>query len=498
MIILYSVILVIIVVIWIWSQLRKPVLPTTEQGYSKPFLASAVMLYRWAGCIRNLMPRGGDGGNRVQKNRKLAANLQTLYPGESSDSQLYRFRVETISTIFLLAFLGSALGLLLAIVAIDQGVLEDGNVIYRSEYAGANVNVNLTAGINVNEEIKEEFAFPVSVSARIYSETEANELFEKMSLEIDELILAENDKPEHILKPISFMKNVPGYPFSISWECSNYELLDSDGIVHNRDLDAPELITITADCSYEHNHWYLVRTLQICPEELSLQEKMLRELEDTFNDIDQSSASERYMTLPSSISYGDIDWKENISDDSGLAILITILISLLVPVFKESEITGSLKKRSKDLLIEYPSFVSKLTLYMGAGMSVRNCFLRMGRENAKKDKKKRTSLGNELMISAHELEMGIPELEVYEKFGKRCANREYMRFSALLTQNLRKGSTDLVSLLQKESDDAFVIRKNEARKLGEEASTKLLLPMVMMLAVVMVIIMVPAYMSFSS
>ncbi len=73
-----------------------------------------------------------------------------------------------------------------------------------------------------------------------------------------------------------------------------------------------------------------------------------------------------------------------------------------------------------------------------------------------------------------------------------------MRFSALLIQNMKKGRTDLIGMLKEESEDAFTLRKNEARKLGEEASTKLLLPMVMMLTVVMIIIMVPAYMSFSS
>jgi len=34
------------------------------------------------------------------------------------------------------------------------------------------------------------------------------------------------------------------------------------------------------------------------------------------------------------------------------------------------------------------------------------------------------------------------------------------------------------------------------RKLGEEAGTKLLLPMILMLLVVMVMIMIPAYMAF--
>ena len=43
---------------------------------------------------------------------------------------------------------------------------------------------------------------------------------------------------------------------------------------------------------------------------------------------------------------------------------------------------------------------------------------------------------------------------------------------------------------------AFEQRKNQARRLGEEASTKLLLPLFMMLLIVMVMITVPAFLAF--
>ena len=44
---------------------------------------------------------------------------------------------------------------------------------------------------------------------------------------------------------------------------------------------------------------------------------------------------------------------------------------------------------------------------------------------------------------------------------------------------------------------AFEERKNMAKKYGEEAGTKMLFPMIVMLVVVMGIIMLPAVMAFS-
>lgn len=47
--------------------------------------------------------------------------------------------------------------------------------------------------------------------------------------------------------------------------------------------------------------------------------------------------------------------------------------------------------------------------------------------------------------------------------------------------------------LREENDNAIREQINRSRQIGEEASTKLLVPMVMMLGIVMVIIMIPAF-----
>ena len=55
----------------------------------------------------------------------------------------------------------------------------------------------------------------------------------------------------------------------------------------------------------------------------------------------------------------------------------------------------------------------------------------------------------------------------------------------------------MVNLLRTEAVEAFHERKEAAKRLGEEASTKLIVPMAIMLFIVLVIIMIPALLSFS-
>ena len=101
----------------------------------------------------------------------------------------------------------------------------------------------------------------------------------------------------------------------------------------------------------------------------------------------------------------------------------------------------------------------------------------------------------EMLLTRRELEDGMGESLAYERFGERCGLASYRRFASILTQNLKKGTVGIGRILAKESEDAFSQRKTMAQRLGEEAGTKLLFPMLMMMVVIMVILVVPACMT---
>ena len=102
----------------------------------------------------------------------------------------------------------------------------------------------------------------------------------------------------------------------------------------------------------------------------------------------------------------------------------------------------------------------------------------------------------EMLIVSYEMQSGVSEVKCYENFGKRCKENLYIKLGVLLSQNLKKGSQNVSVLLDEEMRNTLEVRKNLAKKLGEEAGTKLLLPMILMLAVVLIILIFPAFLSF--
>ena len=100
-----------------------------------------------------------------------------------------------------------------------------------------------------------------------------------------------------------------------------------------------------------------------------------------------------------------------------------------------------------------------------------------------------------MRLTLREMNSGVPEAGAYENFGRRCSLPAYIKLGSLLSQNLKKGSKGLNALLEHEAVLSMEQHKMAVRKLGEKASVKMLLPMILMFGVVLIILMVPAFLS---
>ncbi len=179
------------------------------------------------------------------------------------------------------------------------------------------------------------------------------------------------------------------------------------------------------------------------------------------------------------------------------AFYLCLVVLVLLPAFWRRERQEKLKERESQLLLDYPELVNKVMLLLSAGLTVRGCLERIGEEYCSRIRKggERKYVYEEICFSLQEMEHGVSETMALESFGKRCRLLPYLRFASMLNQNIRKGSEGLISLLEVEAVEAFEKRKEQVKIMGETAGTKLLLPMVLMLGVVMVIIVVPAFMT---
>lgn len=92
---------------------------------------------------------------------------------------------------------------------------------------------------------------------------------------------------------------------------------------------------------------------------------------------------------------------------------------------------------------------------------------------------------------------GMSEAKSYVKWGNDCGINEYKRLGAYLSEHLKKGTGDLKKKLRQLSAESMETAAANAKERGEKAGSKLIVPMIAMLFIVMVIVIVPAFDSFS-
>jgi tight adherence protein C len=172
--------------------------------------------------------------------------------------------------------------------------------------------------------------------------------------------------------------------------------------------------------------------------------------------------------------------------DAGYVFFCLLMLSAAFAL-PDSRLSAEINKRKLDIMIDFPDFLVKLTLLINAGMNVTGAWERVS-EGTKKDR----ALGRELDMALREIRSGKSESKAYEDFAKRCRIQEITRVVSVLLQNMKKGNAELVSILRVHANECWEMRKNAAKKLGEEASSKMLLQMAIMLLSILLIVTTPA------
>lgn len=173
---------------------------------------------------------------------------------------------------------------------------------------------------------------------------------------------------------------------------------------------------------------------------------------------------------------------------AGYMIFASVVL-LLIFYIPDRELDESIKKRNFYIQYDFPDFLNKLVLLINAGMTVPRAW-----EKIVCDRKNITPLYEELNRTYIEIKNGKAEAAAYEEFARRCRVKEITKFITAIIQNLRKGNGELVALLKLQSNECWQLRKNTARKLGEEASTKLIFPLMIMFVGILIIVTLPAIM----
>lgn len=483
---IFGIVFAVFFLLFLWSAHKgvpKDILSEEKTGLLTPFCRIGYLIY----CFWEKRT-----GNSSQK-KKIQKQLEQLNPYKDINFLTKVYYVKKLGLSLAIIFCGTIFGALLKYQS-EQASALDGNIVHRGSYRQEARKVQLEAAL----EDSEKLSFEIEVKGQAPEQEEADELESLFWEKVRGEILGDNFSLKEVWTDLNLVEGLEGYPFEIQWSSSRPDLLDDYGWTAGLEEGRCEEVSLSAKVYLGDLEWdHELSVTLIAPVETD-EVKQYEDLVEYIKLTEKQSVEEAYLELPSEWDGRKIKWREKKDDNSMLFWSLALLAAAAVFLGGDQDLRGKVAERQQQIKEVYPSIVDKMVLYLGAGMNVRGAMSRIA-DSYKRDlaSGKKVSPGyEELVYTCRELQTGVSEAVAYENMGIRNGLQEFVRLGAILSQNAKKGNRVLLERLQEEADRTRKEQRNYYRQRGETVSTKLLVPMVMMLGIIMVMIMIPAFGSF--
>lgn len=419
-------------------------------------------------------------------------------------------RIRQLADALLVLFLGLGMTLLAENVMGDANHVPTVSGVTRPQNGAGSQTQKLQAQV---EGMTEAAQMDVTISERQYTEAEKTVFLEQALQELDSMILGENESPDEVRGRIVLPTELFDGKVTIQWRKevneeesdalrpadalqSADELISADGVISEELPPEGVLLHLQGTLVCQDQEAVFQRVLRLFPPIRNEEEALLYELGKQIKKADQNTLEEETLELPTQVQGRKVSWKKGKTSFAEMGILLTLAATAGIYFGKEQERKKREQLRRQQLLMDFPSMLFQLAMLLEAGLTMQNAFFCIAWNYRERQERECRFVYEEMLISCYEMQSGVAERKAYEDFGRRCGENCYMRFGTTLAASLQKGAQGLTKMMLEEAESAMEVRRQLAKKLGEEAGTKLLLPMILMLLVVLVILMVPAMMSF--
>ena len=153
-------------------------------------------------------------------------------------------------------------------------------------------------------------------------------------------------------------------------------------------------------------------------------------------------------------------------------------------VYLDMDIKNTVNRKRDEIMSDFPTVLSKLTLLVNAGLVAREAWAKVAYTTDR-------ALYQEMQLTSEEIQNGTSDVDALYHFAQRCSIKEIRKFASILTQNLQKGSSELTLNLKYMTAESWEEKKHFAKRKGELASQKLLIPVMVMFVGVLLMVIVP-------
>ncbi len=421
----------------------------------------------------------------------LSAFVYGIIPFKGKKDRDRRSDTERLGIFITFLFFVNVLSVVMGIKDMASSREITDNTLFRGEAGGDTKTVVLEAK---GEGIEEEISF--EVEPRQLSYEEAQRYLDNAGETILKEVKGENKSLEKITKDLNFVRTLENGMVDVRWIPKDPELIDRNGKINTEALSS-EYGTATSVSAIlragtEERETDIHLVLYKASSKMPFREQLLYLLEEK----EKSTRENGELKLPEEIDGRKISW--SVKDDVGQKEILAagLLIICLLPVAWIRKNRIKEEAAAKELKEDYPDFAYKLVLYLDSGVGIANSLSMILRDMEKRGYTERR-LPLELRRLVEDIRNGGDMEKALEGFGNACGFVEYMRLSGMVSHFAATGDRDIKRALSDTGREAMMIKNELLKRKGEEASLKLLGPIMLLMVSVMIAVMFPALSTIS-
>lgn len=380
-------------------------------------------------------------------------------------------------------------------------VLSVGEMVYRQWFYPTEIERPDQGEGNLIEEYSleregEKQDVEVEIEEKEYDKNQAEKYLEKAKAEIDNSFPGKNQSLDCITQNVSISDKYVDGKVKAEWTFSPSNIIDAEGKIYFEKIEDPtQGMLMQASCELTCGSYGEIYSFPFSVQvpDMNTAEGFQYYLQQSLDEMNQAIGDT--VTLPGKINGERVTWR-GINEHRGRIVSILGLVALIGIILGEKEERHREKKKQMEQMrADYADIVEKMALYIAAGIGIRQSFQRILAQYEKLGRKRPGF--EEVRFICREMDSGVSEVQAYEHLGQRAIIPQYRKLSLLILQNIKRGTEGLAAAFEKEEVEVFQMRKNRIKTAGEEASTKLLFPMMGLLLMVLIVMIVPALMNIN-
>lgn len=245
---------------------------------------------------------------------------------------------------------------------------------------------------------------------------------------------------------------------------------------------------------------YILFTLNIIPPDSKLFQELKNKSEVIYGKpgaagnasyMIASAVSYVYLSLTLALMIVSVMSVTGRGSDGIMIALVLLVIALILCYIPFDELVEKTKKRQDEITAQFPNVISKLALLVTSGIEVSRAWELVCQTG-------RGVLYAEMRNVTMELDNNISPGIAYTNFMNNCGNKYTTKLATSILQNISKGNSEIGTVFNQLADESWAERKHNAKRLGELAQGKLMVPTLLMFAGIMALVMVPIALSMNS